>query len=152
MRAVCNAVLHSSSEDPRRSQRPFISFRRPCSSRDSSLSDWTNSPLHRLIDSTMALRLSSAFWISWEGGEINLDQIYEHYQSCGLVVRVSALQLGDRCSIPGRVRPKTVKSGTRCHPAWHSARRVGLGEVSLRHTSVMSRGCTSPLVHQVASR
>ena len=66
------------------------------------------------------------------------------YQSCG---KVPALQPGDRGSIPGRVRPKT-----RCLPAWHSAWRVGLGEVSLWFTSVMSRGCMSPLVHQVASR
>ena len=45
---------------------------------------------------------------------------------CG---RVPTLQPGDRGWIPGQVRPKTVKSGTWCCPAWHSAWRVGLGEV-----------------------
>ena len=48
------------------------------------------------------------------------------YQLSGLVVRVSALRLGGRGSIPGRVIPKTWKNGSQCRPARHSASRVGL--------------------------
>jgi len=60
-------------------------------------------------------KILSRFFGHYHGSQI-LGGSKEH-QSCGLVVRVSALQLGDRGSIPGRVRPKTVKSGTRCLPA-----------------------------------
>ena len=46
----------------------------------------------------------------------------------GLVVRVSALKLGGRGSIPSRVIPKTVKMGPNASLLnWHSASRVGLG-------------------------
>lgn len=61
MRASCNEDLHSSSELPNLSQWLFMSFSLACSSRDSSVSNCTNSALHRLMDSTIALRLSYAF-------------------------------------------------------------------------------------------
>lgn len=61
MRASCSEDLHSSSELPSLSQWLFMSFSLACSSRDSSESVCMNSALHRLMDSTMALRLSYAF-------------------------------------------------------------------------------------------
>ena len=50
----------------------------------------------------------------------------DSYQLSGLVVRVSALKLGGQGSISGHVIPKTLKNGTQCLPAWHSASKVGL--------------------------
>lgn len=61
MRASCNEDLHWSSELPCLSQRLFMSFSFACSPLDSSESDCRNSALHRLMESTMGLRLSYAF-------------------------------------------------------------------------------------------
>ena len=66
--------------------------------------------------------------------------------------RVSAWQPGDQGSIPGPVRPQTVKKWDPMPPCLALSMKGWIGGSSLRCTSVMSRGCISPLVHQDPSR
>ena len=64
----------------------------------------------------------------------------------GLVVRVSALKLGGRGSIPGRVIPKTVKMGPNAALLGTQHQWVGLG-VKSTNQLIPERGscCGSPL-------
>ena len=70
-----------------------------------------------------------------------LQGLDKPYQLSGLVVRVSALRLGGRGSTPGRVIPKTLIMGPSASLLGTQHQGLDWGR-SLRHTSVMSRGCT----------
>ena len=71
------------------------------------------------------------------------------HQLSGLAVRVSALSLVSRGSIPGQVIPKTRKMGAQRLEKWHSASRVGL---AVSPCNILASCPGGVLVHQAVSR
>ena len=69
------------------------------------------------------------------------------HQLSGLAVRVSALSLVSRGSIPGQVIPKTRKMRAQRLEKWHSASRVGLA-VGVRTLASNVRRFTSHCMNE----